>query len=45
MDLKHYYEDLRNKVSVRADTDNDYTSSAFMGEVADELANAGKSRT
>jgi hypothetical protein len=42
MDLVEYYEDLRNKVSVRADTENDFTSAAFMAEVADELETAGE---
>lgn len=42
MNLDGYYEDLRNKVSVRADTENDFTSSAFMAEVAEELENAGE---
>lgn len=42
MNLNEYHKDLRNKVSVRADTENDYTSSAFVGEVADELESAGE---
>lgn len=42
VNLDDYYGDLRNKVSVRADAENDYTSSAFMGEVADELEAAGE---
>lgn len=42
MDLSEYYEDLRNRVSVRADTENDYTAAAFMAEVADELEMVGE---
>jgi hypothetical protein len=42
VNIDEYYQDLRNKVSVRADTENDYTSSAFVGEVADELETAGE---
>jgi hypothetical protein len=42
MDLDEYYQDLRNKVSLRADVENDYTSSSFMAEVAEELQEAGE---
>jgi hypothetical protein len=42
MDLDEYYRDLRNKVSLRADVENDYTSAAFMAEVAEELEEAGE---
>lgn len=42
MKLEDYYVDLRNKVSLRADVENDYTSSAFMAEVAEELEAVGE---
>ena len=42
MDLDEYYQDLRNKVSLRADVENDYTSASFMAEVAEELEDAGE---
>jgi hypothetical protein len=42
MDLDEYYQDLRNKVSLRADVENDYTSSSFVAEVAEELEDAGE---
>ena len=35
MNLDEYHQDLRNAVKLRADVENDYTSNAFMGEVAD----------
>lgn len=42
MNLNDYYDDLRNRVSVRADTENDFTASAFVAEVAEELESAGE---
>ncbi|WP_407687364.1 AIPR family protein [Mycobacterium sp. HUMS_1102779] len=42
MDLDEYHQDLRNKVSLRADLENDYKSSSFMAEVAEELEDAGE---
>ncbi|QYL17782.1 AIPR family protein [Mycolicibacterium pallens] len=40
--MDDYYQELRNRVSVRAETDDDYTSVAFLSEVAEELADAGE---
>ncbi len=42
MNVDDYYQELRNRVSVRAETDDDYTSVAFLSEVAEELADAGE---
>jgi hypothetical protein len=42
MQLHDYFEELSNKVSVRAETDNDYSSIAFLSEVAGELEEAGE---
>jgi hypothetical protein len=40
MELEEFYRDLRNSVSTKAALDNDYRSSAFMGEVSERLAEA-----
>ena len=38
MELEDFYRDLRNSVNTKAALENDYRSSAFMGEVSERLA-------
>lgn len=42
MHLDDFYQDLQNSVNARASIDNDYTSMAFMSEVAERFADAGE---
>lgn len=42
MNIVEFYSDLRNIVGLRAAVENDYKSAAFMGEVAERLAEAGE---